>query len=164
MTNEKELNEKKLSKNLNFLRNAVGLTINQLAEITETDPITIFQIEDNFSVFDLKDYAIMMTDIANYFSIKLDDFFYSDIEEEKLISADWIQKLIDEKNTGKMASRKEFNKSLLLEEITELTDNCSEEDTCRNLLKLIQKSTRMKNRYDRLRDAGKIDRIDFLEG
>lgn len=43
--NEKDFTEELLSKNIKFLRTAVGLDINELAEITSTDAVRILEPE-----------------------------------------------------------------------------------------------------------------------
>jgi hypothetical protein len=100
-----------LDKNITYLIAQMNYTINDLAEITDVDPLDIYEFtKDNFVNPD------SLGAVANYFLIRLPDLVMSDIEAENLFDPSLIPKLKEERETGRPVNRKEFLFSIRKEE------------------------------------------------
>lgn len=152
------------AKNIAFLRRSVKLSINDLASQIEIDPISIYQFEkENYQVdFEEKGDFNYLISLANYFAIQLDVLIYTDIEKEKLLDKDWFNQLINERCNGEEANRRKFYKEVD-DRFEQLKGECSRENVLRQLLCNLHRNAEGKKRYDNLRIAGLIEKIDFFE-
>lgn len=172
MTNDEfqatNLPEDKTAKNIRFLRKSIGLSIAGLAALIEIDAINLYEYEkDDYEFSSEKGIKYFhrlddIIDIANYFAIKLDVLVLNDIEKEGPIDKKWFEHLKNELNKDVKADRKEFYKEVIDYE-EELPEEFTREDFMRKTLRQLHQIHKLQNRYYNLRDADKIDKIDFFE-
>ena len=98
--NVKPTTERYVSKNLTYLRNSIGLNINELAELLEMDPLILWLYEQPKQQIEFMKANIDFIHICNYFTVKLDLFVLNDLEKENLFSKDQADKLILERTKG----------------------------------------------------------------
>jgi transcriptional regulator with XRE-family HTH domain len=156
-------------KNIKFLRSKIGLSINGLAELLNTDPTNLYQYEKDGHVFlgmepdifDVNQELNDLIEIANYFCVRMDDLVYSDIEEGNFFSNDWFEQLKKEYSTESKVDRTKFFTELFA--LDPNVSDYSKEDFLRNLLIRIHQLHENKTRYYDLRTGGRMARIDLFE-
>lgn len=115
------------AKNIRFLRNGIGLSIENLCDILEIDPIDMYLFErDGFS-FDSVIHLRQLIALCDYFTIPLEDIIYADIEVAGSIADNLFESLKNEVN-GVRFNRKAFRKTYLQADSSYVNDEKTIED------------------------------------
>lgn len=134
-----------VSKNLKFLRESAGITIEKLSELTGVDPIMIWELEEDRIDVNRSNVEELIY-ISNFYKYPLDVIHLDDIEASGI--------------------KPEIDQMSLDQKITEDDTNfigVTRETAMRKLLKSIQRLNIIQKKYDDLRAADLIPPIDFFE-
>lgn len=154
-----------LSNNLIYLRRSLELTILELADITGVDPIDLYEYEKGgYLVGDIVKQNDNLKLLANYYTIRLADLVFSDIEKNQSFTEELRNSLLKEQKEGIEMKRSDFYKLVHNYQFIELGDNVTEIEVARQMLSQIHQLHTMVTKYKTLRKRGDIDKIDFYEG
>ena len=154
-------------KNLRFLRGCSGLTIDELAILSETSGSQLTEYENDISPdskYSRNEYATIMnlTTLANYFIIRLLIYIKFAIEQQKVISKNPVDNNV---NTSVTCNEDDLN--FFLSEAPKLTPcpshQMNSDEVIIQKIKLDTIYTDLAVQYLRLRNHGLFARIDISE-
>jgi len=151
------------AKNIKYLREKTGLDILQLAEMTGTDPSTIFQLEKEGRKIDFINDYITAIPLCDYFTIHLDDMWFTDIETRMNLSASHFAALRAERSQEKEIDRKQFRKEAYENDHDEDEEHVTRLAAARNIAKVMEQTSAIEKEYQNLRREGLIGKIDSFE-
>lgn len=154
-----------LTKNLKFLREGIGLSINELCEKVGIDPLDYYQLEnvgiDYRQQGQLYDYMQPLVELCNYFTVTLDAMMLEDVSISEYFDPDTFDLLKREHLHGSPMDRKQFFNAIFENDYVEQDD--SEKDAMKMACYTYHKAERTNSKYWLLRKAGKTPRNDFFE-
>lgn len=153
-----------LARNIEFLRRGLGLSIPELSDITDVDPIVIYKLEQLKESDDFESEVESLLILSDYFMVLLSDLIWTDLATESSLVKPDLLALQNEFGHGPEIDRKPFRMSIIaLKTVLEDCEEKSIETLTRMLLNQVQKINQMKKVYFRKRQKGIIERNDFFE-
>jgi len=157
-----------LPANLKFLREGVGLTIQELSDIVNVDPIDIYRYETEQTSYVQTSLEKMddLVKVCHYFLVYLEDMILTDLQIE-VFDKKMFYALKDELLREAEIDRRTYSKRLLeaFKEDNSETEETEEERirVAKTLLMQIQKTYRITQQYYHLRAKGLIPKNGFFE-
>jgi DNA-binding XRE family transcriptional regulator len=148
------------SGNLQFLRNSISVSVLELAERLNVDPIDIYLIEKGMTISEINRNGLieLLCALGMYFTVQLADIYFTDLEHSIGYDSTIAAKLIDEAN-GLGFNRKHHFRELVMRDSEDYTLSAkqTEEDrllVMRDAPAIIHRTYCLEERYFYLRRTG----------
>ena len=151
--------------NIEFLRTGINISSERLAIIAGIDIAELYKYQTQGVVFDTKPVDGLIR-ISNYFTIRLEDLIYSNLEGSVAFDRTVFDQIKAEINGGAAFDREKFKSQFL----DILIDDEKEYEKAENDIAVMKQSFHVlhtlfmvQEQYDDLRSKGLISKIEFME-